>query len=56
MLKFIVDTQLPLKLASFLTKKGWETIHTTFFLDGHLLKDDEIRAIAIQEVRIIITY
>jgi predicted nuclease of predicted toxin-antitoxin system len=55
MLKFIIDTQLPPKLARFLATKGSDAIHTTFFPDGHLLQDKEIRAIAIQEHRIIIT-
>ena len=55
MLKFIVDTQLPPKLATFLSYKGFDAIHTTFFPNGHLLRDQEIRGIAIQENRIIVT-
>jgi predicted nuclease of predicted toxin-antitoxin system len=35
MLKFIIDTQLPPKLASFLTEKGCDAVHTTSFPDGH---------------------
>lgn len=57
MLKFNLDTdtQLPPKLAKFLNTKGCDAIHTTFFPDGYLLQDQEIREIAIQENRIIIT-
>ncbi len=55
MLKFIVDTQLPPKLAKFLSDKNYDAIHTTFFPNGHLLQDKEIREIAIQENRIIVT-
>jgi len=55
MIKFIVDTQLPPKLAQFLAARGFDAIHTTFFPDGHLLNDKEIRSIATQENRIIIT-
>ncbi len=55
MLKFIIDTQLPYKLAKFLNAKGCDTIHTTFFPEGHLLQDKEIREIAARENRIIIT-
>lgn len=55
MLKFIVDTQLPPKLATFLSDKGFDAIHTTFFPNGHLLQDKEIREIAMQENRIIVT-
>ena len=55
MLKFIIDTQLPHKLAKFLRDKGFPSVHTTYFPNGHLLDDKEIIEIAIQENRIIIT-
>jgi predicted nuclease of predicted toxin-antitoxin system len=55
MLKFIIDAQLLPKLAKFLNTKGCDAIHTTFFPDGHLLQDKEIRAIAVRENRIILT-
>lgn len=45
-MKFIVDTQLPPKLAYYLTEKGYDSVHTTFFPDGHLLDDSEIVVIA----------
>ena len=54
-LKFIVDTQLPPVLASFLCRKGFDAIHTTSFKDGHLLEDEQITQIAIKQNRIIIT-
>lgn len=52
---FIIDTQLPPNLAAYLTAKGFNTIHTTFFPEGHLLQDSQIIEIAINENRIIIT-
>lgn len=55
MLRFIVDTQLPPKLSEYLNKKGFKSIHTTHFPDGHLLQDAEIIKIAKKERRIIIT-
>ncbi|MCU0426874.1 MAG: DUF5615 family PIN-like protein [Candidatus Kapabacteria bacterium] len=55
MLKFLVDTQLPPRLATFLTEQGHDALHTTSFPDGHLLHDAEIRAIALKQERIIIT-
>ncbi len=55
MLKFIIDTQLPPKLAKFLCDKGFSAIHTTYFPNGHLLDDKFIIQIAIHEDRIIIT-
>jgi predicted nuclease of predicted toxin-antitoxin system len=55
MLKFIIDTQLPPLLADYLRNNGFDSIHTTFFQDGHLLTDKEIIQIALAESRIIIS-
>jgi predicted nuclease of predicted toxin-antitoxin system len=55
MLKFIIDTQLPPKLAKYLRDKGFPTVHTTYFPNGHLLDDSAIIEIAIRDNRIIIT-
>ena len=55
MLKFIIDTQLPPKLAKFLRNKGFSAIHTTYFPNGHLLDDKTIVQIAIRDDLIIIT-
>lgn len=55
MLKFIVDTQLPPMLVTYLQWKGVDAIHTTHFPEGHLLQDAEIAKIAIDEKRIIVT-
>ncbi len=55
MLRFIVDTQLPGALATYLSSQGFDAIHTTFYPEGHLLKDREIREKAVAENRIIIT-
>ena len=53
--KFIIDTQLPPRLAMFFKEQGFDAIHTTHFPDGHLLSDTEIRRIASQESRIVVT-
>jgi predicted nuclease of predicted toxin-antitoxin system len=55
MLKFIIDTQLPPKLAKYLRDKGCPTIHTSYYPNGHLLDDSTIIDIAIRENRIVIT-
>ena len=55
MLKFIIDTQLPPKLAKFLSDKGFPAIHTTYFPNGHLLDDKTIVQIAIRDNLINIT-
>lgn len=54
-MKFIADTQLPPRLAIYLSSKGIECIHTTEFKNGHLLQDVEIIEIALNQNRIIIT-
>ena len=55
MLKFIVDTQLPPSLSGYLSSKNCDSRHTTYYPDGHLLKDKEIVQIAIEENRIVVT-
>ena len=55
MLKLLFDTQLPPKLSMFFEQKGFDSIHTTFFEYGFLLKDSEINDIAINQDRIIVT-
>jgi predicted nuclease of predicted toxin-antitoxin system len=55
LLRFIVDTQLPPRLAAFLREQRLDAVHTTDFSQGHMLQDAEIRAIARAENRIIIT-
>jgi len=54
-MKFIVDTQLPYKLAVFFRKAGYDCIHTTRFPKGHLLEDANIVKIAINSERGVIT-
>ena len=53
--KFIVDTQLPPVLATYLRRKGWDALHTLDYPKGQFLTDAEIREIAVNETRIIIT-
>ena len=55
MLKFIIDTQLPPKSAKYLSEKGFHSVHTTYYPDGHLLDDKTIIDIAIKEDLIIVT-
>ena len=55
MLRFLVDTQLPPRLSNYLLSKGFDSIHTTHFKNGHLLQDSDISIIAKTEIRIIIT-
>ena len=54
-MRFIVDTQLPFKLAMFLRASGHDCLHTTDTPQGHLLSDEEIVAGAKRDERIVIT-
>lgn len=54
-LHFIVDTQLPPVLATYLRRKGFDATHTTNYPSVQFLSDAEIRSIALEESRIIIT-
>ncbi len=55
MVRFIVDTQLPPVLATFLRRKGFDALHTTDFPKANKLSDAQIRGIASEEGRIVIT-
>lgn len=54
-MRFIVDMQLPPKLAYYIQAIGHNTTHTKFYKNGHQLKDREIIRIAKEENRVIIT-
>jgi predicted nuclease of predicted toxin-antitoxin system len=55
MLRFIVDTQLPPRLAEYFNENGFDALHTTDFSEGHLLQDSQIIAIAAIQNRIVVT-
>ena len=54
-MKFIVDTQLPFKLSMFFKRKGYDSIHTTDTIKGHLLQDPDIISISIVSHRTVVT-
>ncbi|MBI1225134.1 MAG: hypothetical protein GC192_07825 [Bacteroidetes bacterium] len=54
-MKFLIDTQLPPRLAKFLSGKGIDANHTSRYPDGYFLDDEAIRRIAKAEERTIIT-
>lgn len=54
-MKFLVDAQLPLRLARFLQAAGYDTIHTRDLPLKNATPDSEINAISIHESRIVIT-
>lgn len=54
-MKFLVDANLPYKLAKSLKERGFDTIHTDDLPDKERTTDREIRRVCKNENRIIIT-
>lgn len=54
-MKFLVDAQLPLRLARVLQSAGCDTIHTKDLPRQNATPDSEINWLSIQESRIVIT-
>jgi predicted nuclease of predicted toxin-antitoxin system len=54
-MKFLVDAQLPVRLARFLQNAGYDTIHTRDLLDHNATSDAVINSISVQDQRIVIT-
>jgi predicted nuclease of predicted toxin-antitoxin system len=53
--KFIVDAQLPKKIALMLVEKGFDAMHTLDLPQKNLTSDKEIALLADREDRILIT-
>lgn len=54
-MKFLIDANLPFKLAQSLKNKGYDVIHTDDMPNKERTKDNEIRKVSIEQNRIIIT-
>jgi predicted nuclease of predicted toxin-antitoxin system len=54
-MKFIVDAQLPKRLARFLQDAGYDTIHTSDLPQQNATPDSSINTLSIQQERIVIT-
>ena len=54
-MKFLVDAQLPVRLARFLSDLGYDTIHTRDLPQQNATSDIDINEISIQQERIVIT-
>lgn len=54
-MKFLVDAQLPARLARFLTAAGHDSLHTTELPDGNLTSDQQIAATADADGRVVVT-
>ena len=54
-MKFLIDAQLPRRIARFLRSEGYDAIHTQDLPDGNATSDTEINRISIQEQRVVVT-
>ena len=54
-MKFLVDAQLPARLAKFLTGKGHDAIHSSDLPDGNRTPDSEIALRADEDGRVVVT-
>ena len=54
-MKFLVDAQLPVRLARFLQSAGYDTIHTKDLPKQNATSDLEINTLSLDESRIVIT-
>ena len=54
-MKFLIDVQIPEKLALFLNEKGYDAIHTSELPDQNETIDRKINRISIEEKRVLIT-
>ena len=54
-MKFLVDAQLPVRLAKFLQVKGYDTLHTRDLPQQNATSDTTINDISIEQERIVIT-
>jgi predicted nuclease of predicted toxin-antitoxin system len=55
MIKFLVDAQLPVRLARLLQKAGYDAVHTRDLPDQNATQDSKINDISIQQNRIVVT-
>jgi len=53
--RFIIDTHLPPNLAHWLARRGLDATHPYFLPFGERMTDEEIRRVAVNEDRIIVT-
>ena len=54
-MKFLVDAQLPIRIAHFLQNAGYDTIHTKDLPLKNATSDTEINRLSLAEKRIVIT-
>jgi predicted nuclease of predicted toxin-antitoxin system len=54
-MRFIVDAQLPVRLARFLNQQGYDTLHTKDLPLHNATPDAAINNLSVQEQRVVVT-
>ena len=54
-MKFLVDAQLPVRLARFLQANGYDTLHTRDLPQQNATSDTKINEISIEQERVVIS-
>ena len=54
-MNFLVDAQLPRRMAAWLTAAGCDAVHTLDLPDGNRTTDEQINDVADREQRVVIT-
>jgi predicted nuclease of predicted toxin-antitoxin system len=54
-MNFVVDAQLPRRIASWLREQGHDALHTLDLPDGNRTTDPQIVALAMREGRVVVT-
>ncbi len=54
-MKFLVDAQLPLRLARWMRERGHDVVHTRDLPDGNRTTDRDINRISLREQRTVVT-
>lgn len=54
-MKFLVDAQLPVRLATFLTNAGHDAVHVSSLAEGYRTTDAAIMAVADAEGRVVVS-
>ena len=54
-MKFLLDAQLPKKIALFLNYKGHDALHTLDLPNQNRSKDSELNALSLKEKRVVIS-
>jgi predicted nuclease of predicted toxin-antitoxin system len=54
-MKFLIDAQLPIRLARFLESAGYDVLHTLNLPNKNNTPDTEINAVSIRDKRVVVT-